>query len=140
MRGKTAVALMLSALVAGLLSLPADATDVPGTTCPVFPADNAWHLHVARLPVHAKSRMWKKATHAGSTFLHPDFGPLSYGIPFDLVSAAHPKVSIAFTYASESDPGPYPVDSDTTIEGGSDRHAIMIDQSDCTLYELWNAR
>lgn len=134
------MALMVSALVAGLLSLPASATDVPGTSCPVFPADNAWHLHVAKLPVHAKSRTWKKATHAGSTFMHPDFGPPSYGIPFDVVGGAHPKDSIAFTYAGESDPGPYPFGSDITIEGGSDRHAIMIDQSDCTLYELWNAR
>ena len=31
----------------------------------------------------------------GPTLLHPDFGPPSYGIPFDAVAATHPKVSIA---------------------------------------------
>ena len=41
---------------------------------------------------------------------------------------ATPTVHVDFTYADESDPGPYPFGPDTTIEGGSDRHAIMIDQ------------
>jgi hypothetical protein len=90
--------------------------------------------------VAAKTKTWKRAMHAGSTFLHPDFGPPSYGIPYDVVGAAHPKVRIRFRYASQSDPGPYPFGASTTIEGGSDRHAIMLDRSDCTLYELYDAR
>jgi len=113
---------------------------VPGTSCHVFPKDNVWHLQVAKLPIHAKNATWKRATHAGSTFLHPDFGPPSYGIPYTTVGGSHPKVSVDFTYASQSDPGPYPFGSATPIEGGSDRHAIMIDRSDCTLYELYAAR
>jgi hypothetical protein len=78
--------------------------------------------------------------HAGTTFLHPDFGPPSYGIPYAVVGAGHAKVSVRFTYASESDPGPYPFGPDIPIEGGSDRHALVIDRSDCTLYELFAAR
>ena len=84
--------------------------------------------------------MWKRATHAGSTFLHPDFGPPSYGIPYAVVDAGHAKVSVRFTYASESDPGPYPFGPDIPIESGSDRHALVIDRSDCRLYELFAAR
>jgi hypothetical protein len=116
------------------------ASTVPGTTCDSVPADNAWHLRADGLPVHAESAQWKQASHAGETLLHPDFGPPAYGIPFDAVGGGHQKVSVDFTDASESDDGPYPFGADITIEGGSDRHAIMIDQSDCTLHELFAAR
>jgi hypothetical protein len=119
---------------------PASAADVPGTSCSVFPADNVWKMEVSGLPVHRKSAVWKKAAHAGSTRLHPDFGPPSYGIPFDVVASAHEDVSIDFTYADESDPGPYPFGPDIRIEGGSDRHALMVDHDTCTLYELFAAR
>jgi hypothetical protein len=112
---------------------------VPGTSCRVFPSNNVWHLNVSQLAVHPKSATWKRAAHADSTLVHPDFGPPSYGIPFDVVAASHPKVSVSFHYASESDPGPYPFGSDIQIEDGSDAHAIMIDQGDCTLYELFAA-
>jgi hypothetical protein len=61
-------------------------------------------------------------------------------MPFDVVDASHPDLSIDFQYAGESDPGPYPFDGNTQIEGGSDRHALMIDGDSCTLYELFNAR
>jgi hypothetical protein len=134
-----------AALVAGAAVVPAEAGSVPSipvpdTACEVFPADNAWHLNISRMPVHRKNDVWKKAMHAGKTDLHPDFGPPSYGIPFDVVGAGHAKVSVDFTYAAESDHGRYPFGRDTTIEGGSDRHALMIDRSDCTLYELYAAR
>jgi hypothetical protein len=119
---------------------PAPATPVPGSTCEVFPADNVWHLKVAALPVHPHNADWRRTSHAGSTLLHPDFGPPDYGIPFDVVGAAHADVSVDFLYDSESDPGPYPFGPDIQIEGGSDRHALMIDRSTCTLYELFAAR
>ena len=113
---------------------------VPGTSCQVLPADNVWNLDISRLPVHHKSRIWKKAMHAGSTNLHPDFGPPHYGIPFDVVDDGHATTGVHFTYASESDAGPYPFGSDTTIEGGSDAHAIMVNRDTCTLYELFAAQ
>jgi len=126
--------------VTGGLASPAPATPVPGTTCDVFPSNNVWHLDVSRLPAHPRSDVWKKAMHARATLLHPDFGPPDYGIPFDVVDAGHPDVSVHFTYASESDDGPYPFGPDTHVEGGSDRHALMIDRDSCTLYELFAAR
>jgi hypothetical protein len=119
---------------------PAAARPIPGTDCRVFPASNAWHLDVSNLSVHPRSDVWKRSMHARGTLLHPDFGPPSYGMPFDVVDAGHPDVEIRFTYDDESDPGPYPFGASTPIEGGSDRHALMIDRSDCTLYELFAAR
>jgi hypothetical protein len=128
------------ALVMPSTAGPAGRGPVPGTTCEVFPADNVWRMDVSALPKHPKSRLWKRSSHAGSTDLHPDFGPPAYGIPFDVVDASHDDVAVDFQYASESDDGPYPFGPDITIEGGSDRHALMVDRDTCTLYELFNAR
>jgi hypothetical protein len=79
---------------------------------------------------------------ASTTDLHPDFGPPNYGIPFDVVSDRHPRVRVRFTNADESDRVRYPVDAHTPVEGGSDRHALIVNTSTCTLYELfafeWN--
>ena len=59
---------------------PAGRGPVPGTTCEVFPVDNVWRMDVSALPKHPKSQIWKRSSHAGSTDLHPDFGPPAYGI------------------------------------------------------------
>jgi hypothetical protein len=69
--------------------------------CAVFPANNYWHADVRDLPVHRRSEDWLAAMDAGSTNLHPNFGPsgdpLPYGIPYDVVDASHDKVSLDFT-------------------------------------------
>jgi hypothetical protein len=132
--------LIVAVLVGASTTTPAPAVPVEGTACEIFPADNVWHLNVSKLPVSSHSDVWKRAMHARRTFLHPDLGPPSHGIPFDVVDTSHPDVSVDFQYADESDPGPFPFGSDTQIEGASDRHAIMLDQDTCTLYELYNAR
>ena len=145
-------------LVAGLLSGGASfygATSasagipVPGAPgCPIFPADNVWNTPIANQPVNARSDQWLASMNSASTNLHPDFGPSGdptnpYGMPYTVVPPGHPFVNISFQYASESDPGPYPFGPDTPIEGGQnasgDRHALMVDPSTCTLYELFNA-
>lgn len=134
--------MVVAAACVSTLMLPAPAASaapVPGTTCDVFPADNVWNMDVSNLRVHPKSGTWKTSMHAATTNLHPDFGPPSYGMPFDAVSNAHPTVHVGFAYAGESDPGPYPFGADTHIEGGSDRHALMINGDTCTLYELYGA-
>ena len=60
-----------------------------------------------------------------------------------MVGAATPRVPVSFDYDDESDPGPYPFDASTPIEGGSDaggdRHALMLDRDSCLLYELYDA-
>ena len=127
---------------------PALTTPVPGAPdCPMFPADNVWNTNIAKLPVNKHSAAWLASMDSATTYLHPDFGPNSggypYGIPFTIVTRKHKLVKIKFTYASESNKGPYPFGPDTPIEGGKnaggDRHAIMVNASTCTLYELWNA-
>lgn len=121
---------------------------LPGTPCPAFPADNVWNTPVTGLPVDSHSSEWLAHMSAASTFLHPDYGPgggaSPYGIPWQ-VTSAHPSfVHLHFLYADESDPGPYPFSARTPIEGGAnstgDRHALMVDPSTCTLYELYDAR
>jgi hypothetical protein len=148
-------------LLAALLVLPlapvaaahttraAAATTLPlAGNCPVFPADNVWNTDISQLPVDSHSAAWLASMNAGSTDLHPDFGSggdpnAPYGIPYNVVTSAHPKVPVTFDYADESDPGPYPFGPDIQIEGGQgasgDRHAIMVDASTCTLYELYDA-
>jgi hypothetical protein len=133
------VALGVSLVLTIGSSPSASAAPVPGTSCPVFPSNNVWNMDVSNLPVAAKSTMWKRSASAGSTLLHPDFGGPPYGFPFDVVAGDHAKVGVNFAYASESDPGPYPFDASTQIEGGSDRHALMIDGDNCVLYELFAA-
>jgi hypothetical protein len=77
---------------------------------------------------------------SGSTHLHPDFGSdPSYGIPLNIDTIASGQFTpIAFTlYASESDPGPYPIPPSPNIEAGSDAHMLIVDQANCMLYETW---
>ena len=123
-------------------------TPVPGApNCPMFPADNIWNTDISKLPVNSHSAAWLRSMDSASINLHPDFGPsggFPYGIPYNIVTNAHPLVHIKFQYASQSDKGPYPFGASTLIEGGKhaggDRHAIMVNKDTCTLYELWHAR
>jgi hypothetical protein len=115
--------------------------------CPVFPADNAWNTDISNLPVDSHSASWLANSGGPSLRIHPDFGDsgtsMPYGIPFIVTNSSHPMVNVTFQYADESDPGPYPFGPDTPIEGGAgsggDQHAIMLDSSNCTLYELYDA-
>src|SRR3954462_13036207 len=49
---------------------------------------------------------------------------------------------MTFTWADQSDPGPYPFPPDVPIEGGTmstgDRHVIVLDRDACKLYETFN--
>jgi hypothetical protein len=81
--------------------------------------------------------------------LHPDFGSGTWdggsiGIPFDVVSKATPTSRVRFQYADESDRVRYPIAKNVHIEGGprssGDRHALLVDKSNCRLYELYSLR
>jgi len=141
---------LLAVVLPGLGVAPAGAgTPVPGAgSCPMFPADNIWNTDISSLPVQIHSPQWLASMRSSTTNLHPDFGPSGdpsnpYGMPYTVVPSGHPTVNVSFQYASESDAGPYPFGADTPIEGGQgatgDRHAIMVDPSTCTLYELYDA-
>ena len=72
--------------------------------------------------------------------LHPDFSNAGgYGIPYNLVGAATPRSIVTFYYDDESDHVGYPIPPAPKIEGGSDRHILMVDTDACQLYELYDA-
>ncbi|UCC65575.1 MAG: hypothetical protein JSV36_11235, partial [Anaerolineae bacterium] len=117
-----------------------------GAVCDFFPADNVWNTPVDSLPVDANSDAYV-ASIGSSTDLHPDFGTFwegsPIGIPYVEVPGTQPKVPVSFDYDDESDPGPYPIPPNAPIEGGADsdgdRHVLVLDRDNCTLYELFYA-
>jgi hypothetical protein len=111
-----------------------------------FPASNAWNTSIAGKALDPLSAAII-ASIGASTKLHMDFGANwnggPFGIPYVVVQASQPKVKVTFDYASESDPGPYPIPSNAPIEGGAsstgDRHVIVVQPSTGNLYELYDA-
>jgi hypothetical protein len=111
-----------------------------------FPADNAWNADISAMPVDSNSATLIAGCGAGSP-LHPDFGTVydgaPNGIPYVIVHGTQPAVPVSFGYASESDPGPYPIPPYAPIEGGpsgtGDRHVLVVDIDHWMLYEMWNA-
>lgn len=67
------------------------------------------------------------------------------GIPYVVVDSSQSPVNIDFTaYGDESDPGPMPVPASAPIEGypnpgSGDRHVLVLDNSNCFLYELYSS-
>ena len=111
-----------------------------------FPSDSLWNQEVSSVPVDANSSAIISFIGSG-TFMHVDFGAGQYlgstiGIPYLVVGGQQPPVTINFTaYGSESDPGPMPVPITAPIEGypnpgAGDRHVLVLDNSNCFLYEL----
>jgi hypothetical protein len=141
---------MIVFLAVFLPALYASADPVVGT-CQVFPLGNPWNMDVSALPVDPNSANYVANINANGPpsqrKVHPDFGDTQeYGIPYVTVNSSQLDVAINFDpdgYGDESDPGPYPVPGDAEVEGGDasdgDRHVLVIDTSDCMLYELYYA-
>ncbi|HTS10718.1 MAG TPA: hypothetical protein VMH00_01245 [Candidatus Limnocylindrales bacterium] len=114
-----------------------------------FPADNLWNKNIASASVDPSSA--SIINFIGPTVaVHPDFGSGLYngssiGIPYIVVGSAQTFVNITFTaYGSDSDPGPMPVPATAPIEGypapgNGDRHVLVLDNSNCWLYELYSS-
>ena len=147
----------LRAIPAALLVVATIAGSIPSSTgawpladaprCKIFPADNHWNLRVDHLPVKDNSDEIV-ASIGSNEALHPDFGSGRWegapiGIPVNVVGRSHRRVPVSFTYARESDRGPYPIPRRPKIEGGSrsdgDRHVLVVDKSRCKLFELFAA-
>ncbi len=139
------VAVFAAAL--GLASSAAAApVPLPGApSCPIFPDTNVWNKPVGNLPARSNSKAIVKSIGANLP-VHADFGSGLWaggpiGIPITVVDSSQATSPVGFHYASESDPGPYPIPNDVAIEGGpasdGDRHAIIVDSDSCTLYELY---
>src|SRR5439155_15800088 len=107
--------------------------------CSVSPASNPWNQRVDGLPIAASSAAII-ASIGADTSLHPDFGAelcdgAPIGIPYTVVRGHVAKSRVSFDYADESDRGPYPIPRNVKIEGGGDRHALIVDTTTCTLCE-----
>ena len=76
---------------------------------------------------------------ADEQFIHPDFGSNpNYGIPYSVVPADQKPVKVKFTqYPDESDPGRTRSRRTRDIEGGGDRHVLVVQDGTCKLYELY---
>jgi hypothetical protein len=114
-----------------------------------FPAGNAWNTDISGAAVDPNSTAIISFIGSSIT-MHPDFGSGEYqgstiGIPYVVVGAGQSFVPIDFTaYGDESDPGPMPVPASAPIEGypnpgSGDRHVLVLDNSNCWLYELYSS-
>ena len=123
----------------------------------VFPPNNAWNLVIEDWPVHPNSRKIIDRIGAKKPFRYnPDMS-------FILVPPDQKKVDVKIVgYPDESDKGPYPVPDNVPIEGwpgwylkkklsledvqrdkikeGGDRHAIVVDPTNRTLYEFYTMK
>jgi hypothetical protein len=116
--------------------------------CQIFPSDNPWNTDISNYPLDPNSAIYINTIlndGSGQTNLHPDFGQdPTYGIPFVIVPQNQPTVPVTFTYADQSDPGPYPIPPNVPIEGGpsasGDRHVLVLQQGTCSLYEMWDSQ
>src|ERR1700730_328142 len=114
-----------------------------------FASDNLWNKDVSGSSVDANSDAIISFI-GPSIRLHPDFVSGQYqgsniGIPYVVVGGAQAQVNVGFTaYGDESDPGPMPIPGNAPIEGDpnpgtGDRHVLVLDNSNCFLYELFSA-
>lgn len=113
----------------------------------LFPPDSPWNQDISNAPVDPNSSRIIAAIRTDAQ-LHPDFGTVyagaPNGIPYIVVAGSQPMVKINLTsFASESDPGPYPVPRNAPIEGGpnsdGDRHVLVVDRDNWKLYEIFRA-
>ena len=139
--------LFVSLALTLVLASPAAAADAPpflpgAPNCPMFPITNVWNKPVDRLPVRTDSATLVRSIGLND-YLHPDFSSYDgggYGIPYNVAGGGRKKKYVKFTYASESDRGPYPIPRRPKIESGSDRHMLIVDRDNCVLYELYAVR
>ena len=113
----------------------------------IFPKDSAWNEDISKRPVLKESD--SMIAHVGKD------KHLAYNLDmgFIIVPSKQKPVPVKLTdYPDESDPGPYPVPDNATIEGwpleggnldtlqqagAGDRHVIVVDPMNQKLYEFW---
>jgi hypothetical protein len=114
-----------------------------------FPSNNLWNTNVLNFSVDPNSAAIINFIGSATT-VHPDFGAGEYdgsniGIPYTIVDSTQPLIPIDYTsYGSESDAGPMPIPLTAPIEGypnpgSGDRHVLVLDKSNCFLYELYSS-
>jgi hypothetical protein len=125
--------------------LPVALTAATLAGCPLFPADFTTNQRVDHLPVAANSDAIVRSIGLDD-HVHADFGSGRWegrpiGIPYTIVTRRTKRSRVAFDYADESDRVRYPLPrKGLKIEGGGDRHALLVDRDRCKLYELFALR
>ena len=162
MRRTLITALLLFLAPAAFCATEGGAIPVP---VPLFPTNNWWNTDVSAAPLDPNSTNF--LTFIGLTKgLHPDFGGdvgdgTVYGFPFILVNGSQAKKTVLFDTPEESDGVDhatetsvpfYPVPDEAITmngwieegapgnidaRGDSDRHMLMVDTTNNTLYELY---
>jgi hypothetical protein len=114
-----------------------------------FSSSNLWNTDISNSPVDPNSANIINFI-GPSVGVHPDFGSGEYdgssiGIPYTVVNSTQPLIPVDYqAYGSESDPGPMPIPLTAPIEGypnpgTGDRHVLVLDASNCFLYELYSS-
>jgi hypothetical protein len=112
--------------------------------CPLFPASFPTNQRVDGLPVASNSDAVVRSIGLDEG-VHADFGSGRWegrpiGIPYTVVGRRTKRSRVRFDYADESDRVRYPIPRGVKIEGGGDRHALLVDRHRCRLYELFALR
>ena len=135
---------------------------------PLFPADNWWNLDISAAPVDPGSAAFINfigGTKGMHPDFGGDVSPGSvqvYGFPYAVVDGTLTKLPVQFQYADESDgvdhttgasvpfypippeaiTQPHWIESgepgNVDLRSGSDRHLLIVDRDNRTLYELYN--
>ena len=126
--------------VIATLATPAQAATIGG--CPLLPRSFSTNQRVDRLPALPNSDAVVRSIGLEEG-LHADFGSGTWegrpiGIPYDVVTKRTARERVTFGYVGESDRVRYPIPKNVHVEGGSDRHALLVDRSACRLYELFD--
>ncbi len=105
----------------------------------VLPLSDPWNQPVDTAQLDPSSDAILQQIGLGKS-LHPDFGSDpsgTFGYSYAIVADNTPRYPVAFDYASQSDPGPYPIPANPPIEQGSDGHLLVITQNEWKLYEMF---
>jgi hypothetical protein len=152
------IALIIVLFFAISIRTEAQTTALPNIDCDLFPPNHIFNTRLdtllasGHIQVDSRSNTWLNNMGRTRT-LRPDFGEVVYpentnfivGIPYNVVDATQPDVAVNYyLYGNESDPGPMPIPPNALREGGptatsGDRHVLVVDDTDCILYELWYA-
>ena len=153
---RTSIIALAALLVIALAASPAEAAKPPRVGgCPIFPAftgpatapsaadQTAWNQDVSRAPIDPRSGAYIHGITrlGGNQVVHPDFGGNGrYGIPYNTVGRDQRQVRVHVTaYPGESDFGRAPIPPHARVEGGSDRHVLVLQRGVCDLFEMFGA-
>lgn len=116
-----------------------------------FSADSEWNMRVDFTPLARNSGKIIREI-SPDTGLHADFGSGKWdghpiGIPYMVVPEDEPLTKFKQTlWPKESDDGPFPIPGNAPVEGGGDRHVIVIQRDSSAangigkLYEIYQAK